>query len=66
VFALDKEEHEKLQKIVSNVETEQLNLNQALVNMGLEKKVYDKPLVEKMQTLHQKCDDHVKAIQDKI
>ena len=52
VFALDKDGHENLQKIVSEVEKEQLNLNQAKVNMGQEKKIFDKPLVEKMQAMH--------------
>lgn len=66
VFKVDKAAHEKLQKIVSEVESEQLNLNQAKLNMGQEKKVYDKPLIEKMTQMHIKCDEQVQAVQNKL
>ena len=65
-FQVDKKTHEALQKIVSQVEKGQMNLNQAKAKVDQEKVVYDKSLGEKMANFHGKCDDSVKELKQKL
>lgn len=66
LFDFDKQSHEDLQNAIADVEQEQLNLNQARMNMGEEKKSVTEPLVQKMDNFHGKCDDSTNELKHRL
>lgn len=64
VFLVDKNTHEALQQVISQVEQDQINLNQARMALAQEKKIYDKPLDEKMTSFHNKCDAKITELEN--